>query len=302
MPERFSRESQIVVAMAGEMAEGLKVTLADGTRIYRPMGLTDSPGGAAVSGFSTVLIATGLLLTRVTILVRVALVVSLLAGMFCIYVCQVRSIFIITMVCEIAVFVIVGVQGEIKRLGSMIFIVPGTIALATIWAFAVGGDQVSDRFKTLTESSAGNVYYENRGFFVVSTIQDMQDYPIGAGLGRYGMIYQYFGDKSSQANTSLWAEIQPAAWLYDGGVLLIGLYYSLIVFCILQASKHCFSREEGVSILSPAVFGLNIGTLATTLGSVPFLGTAGTFFWLINAALACMASSQTSLKRSRSHR
>ena len=290
LPGRFSRESQITLSLAGDMAEGLKVVLADGTSIYRPMGLTDTPGGAAVSGYITVLTGTGLLLTRAPLWGQTLFAMSIIGGVFCIFVCQVRSTLIITLVCEVAMFVSVAIRGEIKRLGAMIFLVPGAIVAAAVWAFAIGGDQVSNRFATLMEGNAGQVYYENRGeFLLYSIINELPEYPLGAGLGRYGMVHVYFGDKSSRASGALWAEIQSTAWLFDGGVILVFVYYSMIVFCIAFSFRLCLKRRGRISEMATIVLGLNMATLATTFGSVPFIGPSGLTFWIVNASLATIA-------------
>ena len=49
------------------------------------------------------------------------------------------------------------------------------------------------------------------------------EYPLGAGLGRWGMAAGYFGS-SRELATPVWAEIQFTGWMIDGGVLMIALY------------------------------------------------------------------------------
>ena len=44
----------------------------------------------------------------------------------------------------------------------------------------------------------------------------LDQYRFGAGLGRTGMLSYYFGDSGS-ASRGLFAEVQPNAWMIDGG-------------------------------------------------------------------------------------
>lgn len=290
LPGRFSRESKIAAGKDGELADALKVTLADGTSIYRPMGFTDSPGGASVSGYVAVLIASGLLVTRCSFMLRVACLASIVCGMFCIYLCQVRSVLILTFICEAVMLFVLALRGKIYRAAGLLLVLPVLITVATFWAFAVGGDELSNRISTLTESKAGQVYYMNRGRFLEETVFGLlPEYPLGAGLGRWGMVHLYFGEKGKAASQSIWAEIQPTAWLLDGGVPLVLCYYAGLLLCIgLSISAAIHQRDEIADLATP-VAGLNVAMLATTFGSIPFIGQAGLTFWLINSALAAIA-------------
>ena len=291
LPGRFSRESQITASLNEDIAEGLKVTLSDGTKVYRPMGLTDSPGGAAVSGYLTVLLATGLLLFKPRLLYKIYLCACIPAGIFCLFICQVRSLLLITIVCELTIFSIVTMRGEFHRLATLLVLLPAAIVGGAAWAFFKGGDQVADRFSSLTESRFDEVYYSNRGIFLEDTFFNvLPQFPLGAGLGRWGMIHTYFGDKSSTAPFSLYAEIQSTAWIYDGGVLLMGLYYFVILFSIWNSAKTVFKSDGVVSDLATVVVGLNLATLATTFGSIPFIGQSGVVFWLLNTGLVAVGS------------
>lgn len=283
-PGTFGRESKISTDLNGEFAEGLKVTLADGTSVYRPMGLTDSPGGAAGSGYTVILLATGLLLQKIGPAFRVILLISIVAGLFCIYLSQIRSLLVLTAICELVVFGTLVLRGQLFRVSGLIITLPFLFAAATAWAFLIGGEQVSKRVSSLGEASAGTVYYANRGTFLEDTIyRVLPEYPFGAGLGRWGMVYQYFGDKSSASLPSLWAEIQPTAWLYDGGAPLLLAYYAAIVACILLTLRVALYKSGVIADFATIVFALNIATLANTFSYSPFIGQSGLTFWLVNA-------------------
>ena len=49
-PNRFAPDPRFVQELYGTYADALKIKIASGETVWRPMGLTDSPGGATVSG------------------------------------------------------------------------------------------------------------------------------------------------------------------------------------------------------------------------------------------------------------
>ncbi len=89
-----------------DYVDSLKVTLASGEKIMRPMGLTDTPGGAASGGMTAVVFGLGLYLIDRRPVVRTLAILGLGIGLFCLYLCQVRSVLVMTGVC---VAVLVGV-------------------------------------------------------------------------------------------------------------------------------------------------------------------------------------------------
>jgi len=164
----------------------------------------------------------------------------------------------------------------------------------------IGGEQVSNRVGSLGEASAGTVYYANRGTFLEDTIyRILPEYPLGAGLGRWGMVYQYFGDKSSASLPSLWAEIQPTACLYDGGAPLLLAYYAAMMACILQTLRVALYKSGVIADFATIVFALNIATLANIFSYAPFIGQSGLTFRLVNACFfaAEMRGSTSTLRR-----
>ena len=81
---------------------------------------------------------------------------------------------------------------------------------------------MSKRLQTLVADDPGKVYHSNRGHFLEDTIYNqLPEYPVGAGLARWGMMNRYFADKDDLLTPPLWVEIQWTGWLYDGGIPLI---------------------------------------------------------------------------------
>ena len=66
----------------GETGDGVKIVLADGATIFRPMGLTDTPGGAAAAGLTAYLLGLGFLTNGRSPALRLAAVGGMAAGLF----------------------------------------------------------------------------------------------------------------------------------------------------------------------------------------------------------------------------
>ena len=66
-----------------------------------------------------------------------------------------------------------------------------------------------------------STFQEERGAFLTYTLSELLfEYPLGAGIGRWGMMHVYFGDASMWEAPPIHVEIQPTGWLLDGGVPL----------------------------------------------------------------------------------
>jgi hypothetical protein len=285
---------QFVPALATSLddtyLESLRITLANGESVYRPMGLTDTPGGAGVAGYYAVLLGLGFLLDRPRWWFRALLVASMLAGMFAIYLSQLRSILIMLGVSVIAIGAILGIQRRLGKLlgtGALLAaILGGSFALAV----AAGGNTVTDRLGTLLEADPQEVYYSNRGRFLEATVTELVPlYPLGAGLGRWGMISNYFGDRTDREHGPIWVEIQMTGWLLDGGIPLV-FAYTLAVLNALWISFKVATRtalvsEDRLTLWASILVGYNLGAVALTFNYPLFMGTLGLEFWILNASL-----------------
>lgn len=276
--------STVIQEQADAVREGLLIELASGARVYRPMGLSDIPGGAAYGGLYAVLLGLAMLQReRAAGLTRVFSCLSILAGGMCLYLCQVRSLLVMTGICAVTLAAVLAMSGRFSRTVAAGVVVTLGAILAFMLAYSVGGKAVTARLETLTARDATEVYYLNRGIFLEDTINRLLPmYPLGAGLGRWGMVHRYFGGGSE----GLWAEIQWTAWLYDGGVPLILAYLGAIV----TATWSCFrlalrSAGEELNIWAATLVAYNVGALALCFNYPFFMGTSGIEFWLLNAAL-----------------
>jgi hypothetical protein len=264
--------------------------LADGTKVIRPKGLTDVPGGASTGGVYSIILGAGLLLTSRSTLIRVASVLGMIAGLFCIFICQMRTNLIIAGIATISLIFVLLYRGAYAKAGLFVGVAAGVILVGATAAFSIGGQSTVDRFVTLIASDPGTVFYANRGGFLDDVIHDAtHDYPLGAGLGRWGMMNHYFGD----GNDSLWAEVMWQSLLYDGGIPLIVLYIILLGSLMWTALRQAlWQSSHDLGCWAGVVFGYTLAAVAATFVFPIFSNQEGMDVFLINASLfaVCVAA------------
>ncbi|MGQ0507668.1 MAG: hypothetical protein ACT4TC_20385 [Myxococcaceae bacterium] len=274
--------------------QSLTMTLDSGEKVYRPMGLTDMPGGAGMAGLYVLLLGSGFLLVAQRSLIRAGVLFGMGVGAVCLYLCQVRATAVTAAVCLIVVGVRFMMMGKVRQGVSFLSVVTVLAVLSFGVAVALGGQTIADRFSTLQEGSAGQVYYKNRGIFLEHTVENiLPEYPLGAGLGRYGMMFAYFGDAENLDSPPLYAEIQWTSWIYDGGILLVFAYVAamgLTFAFAMQLSKRRGTHECDLSLWATVLVGYNVGIFALTFSYSPFMGQIGMEYWLLNALLSAAAA------------
>jgi hypothetical protein len=290
-PGRFEPKVSTTVMAGGEMVEGLKISLVSGERVFRPMGLTDVPGGAASAGLYAFLFGLGFLLNRPSLVVSASALASMAAGLFCIYLSQTRSILVMAGVCALVYAVILVRRREWKRVLGVVTVVPAIVLISFVWAVALGGDSVTRRLNSLIEDRPDQVYYSNRGVFLETTITTLlPQYPLGAGLGRWGMMNFYFGDNSDPSRNSIWVEIQWTAWLIDGGIPLILAYATAVGVTCWAAWRIAISNRQGpLPVWAALILAYDVGAVAITFNYPIFMGQGGIEFWLLNSLLFAAA-------------
>lgn len=270
-----------------EYAAQLMIELANGVKVYRPMGLTDTPGGAAAAGFYALLLGIGIALRERNSILRIACMGSATVGLFCIYLSQVRSILIFSGICLVCLALVLLRQGNFGRLTIMTVGITALIVATVSWALAVGGESAFERLSQLVSDRADTVYHQNRGHFLEDTVNILlPQYPLGAGLGRWGMMNAYFGNNTDPTTQPIWVEIQWTGWLLDGGVPLILAY----VAAITQACRTAWTiairhKLDDFALWGGLIFAYNIGALAITFNYPLFIGQGGMEFWLLNTSL-----------------
>jgi hypothetical protein len=259
----------------------------DGRRIVRPPGLFDTPG--AVCGAGTVAALLGLVfaLERFVWWKRLAAISFSLAGISAIYLSQVRASLVVTLGMMAVYASMLLVQGERKRLTAFVSLSAGLLAVGLTASVMLGGASIQERFATLLEDDPGSIYYTSRGQQLTSGFNDLfEQYPFGAGLARWGMMRGYFADPGNLDSTALWAEVQPNAWMLDGGIFLLALYSTALlaaVFFEWRLVSQLFNRDD--RIWAAVVTAVNVGTLALVFTFVPFATQVGLQYWFLEGAL-----------------
>ena len=276
--------------------EGLMITLANGEQVFRPMGLTDQPGGAASHSLYAILFGIIIALKYRNPFLWFAGAGSSAIGLFCILLSQVRSILVSLVICLLFFVLILIRSAQLSRLSMMVAGVTALFVVTFGWAIAVGGTSTLDRFNTLFVGSAGEVYHEHRGSFLQDTIERLlPQYPLGAGLGRWGMMNSYFGDPQNMDAQPIWVEIQWTGWLLDGGILLIIAYVAVILVACYTAYKIAINHNLGdFRLWGGLILSYNVGAIATCFNYPFFISENGMQLWLLNAALFTAVSNYNS--------
>jgi hypothetical protein len=278
--------SSAIAEQSFDYIDSLLIQTAEGEMVFRPMGLTDSPGGAAVAGFYAVLIGVGLFLTSRNLLFKAVCVFSMGLGMTCLYICQVRSVLIEALLCLVVLLVILAWRGRFIQLTAVLAAAALVLTASFLLAYKLGGETVTSRLETLTEENPTEVYYKNRGIFLEYTVKELAPrIPWGAGLGRWGMMNTYFGDLGE----SIYVEIQWTGWLVDGGIPLILAYTLALLVAIRYSWSAAMSRDGGVWVWGAVLFAYNLAALAITFNYAVFISQTGMELWLLNGSLFAAA-------------
>jgi hypothetical protein len=289
-PETFAfRISDQLMQSGSAYLEGMSITRPDGVTLLRPTGLTDTPGGAAISGMFVLVMGAAFAMSAKRLLVRVLVLFLMVNGAVCVFVCQVRSVLTVTVLCLVLMVIVLLLRREAAR-ANKVMAGLGVILLAGfVSAASAGGSSVQERLSTLFEGSPAQVYYKNRGVFLERTFfETLPEYPLGAGLGRWGMMNRYFADQA--AAPDLYAEVQWTGWAYDGGAPLVAVNGVLLLGALMFAWRLATKSDEPEAIWAVAVLVLNCGLVALSFGAPVFASQLGIDFWLLNGLLTVLAS------------
>jgi hypothetical protein len=263
-------------------------TLATGQKLTRPPGLSDTAGGAAVAGAAVAIMGIIFGSRPGQGLVKRAVCFGLAAiGFFDLFLTQIRSLFLMVLMAMGAVcFLLVRQRrpGQSTVIGTLTV---GLVAGSLVWAIAVGGKPVSDRFLQLLEHDPFSAYQQNRGQFLEATFTELMfQYPLGAGLGRWGPMTSYFGGRADADLTPIHAELQLTGWLLDGGILMWFLYGGALL-CSMYGVYRLADPTGSPRLTQSAnmVFALNLLVLGQAMAGPSFNTAMGTQFWLLAAAL-----------------
>jgi len=291
-PERFLPPEFSVLAQTlnPNVISSLTYAGADGRAIIRPPGLSDVPGGAAVAGMMTMILGLTLAMRRdASWLVRIACLAGGVIGMTTLFLTQVRSL---SLLAAAGIAVCTALRFRQGRTADSAISAAAGIAVvagAYLWAVAVGGDAVADRFLGLLNDGVLRTFDESRGLFVRYTLTELlHEFPLGAGVGRWGMMQVLFGDPTFWQAPPIHVEIQPTGWLLDGGVPLLLVYATAIVVALRRTYRVAVDATAGglLQDLATVLLCVQLTVAGLCLSGPVFNTQLGIQFWAVAGALA----------------
>ena len=289
-PDRFmpAEFTSLGLSQNAGLLDAMTYTGADGRKIIRPPGLSDLPGGASGAGMAIGFLGVVLASQPGSKLWRRLFCLALSGiGVFILYLTQVRSLLLMMIIVIGVMCLLLWRQKRFTQVITVSSMGGGLVVAAFIWAVSVGGSVVTERFLSVAQEGAVSSFKQNRGHFVAATFGEwMFDYPLGAGVGRWGMMNIYFGNKSPDGPRPLWAEIQITGWLFDGGIVLWLLTGGAIVVSLRQCYQLVtLPGAPPISYFAAIIFCLSTFVLGQCFAGPCFNTQLGIQFWFGLAAL-----------------
>jgi hypothetical protein len=284
MPPEFSR---LALSMDKYFMESLTYVGAGDRAIIRPPGLSDMPGGAAISGSFLAVIGFALAVRQnQSRLKHLIFYGAVLIGITIVYLTQIRSILLMIFAGMLAVAWIRLRQGRVVQSTYIAASATALLLASFVWAVTLGGESVSQRYTGIYDNGVVQTYQENRGIFLSYTIFEQPfEYPFGAGLGRWGMMSAYFPEPGNWLHPSLYAEIQPTGWIYDGGILMIIFYPAALFVAMRYSYKVAIDRNSELSDVAMLLFVVQLLVFGLCFTGPVFNTQIGIMFWLAAAML-----------------
>lgn len=282
-----------------DVVDSLTYVGADGRAIVRPPGLSDVPGGAAIAGMLTTVLGFALSFReRQSPILRALCLASAVLGLTLLFLTQVRALSLLAIVGVACCLGLRFRQGRIAAGLAVAVAAAGLVAGAFVWAVSVGGESVADRFLGLVDTGVLRTFDESRGSFVRYTLTELMfEYPLGAGLGRWGMVQVLFGDSAMWLAPPIHVEVQPTGWLLDGGVPLLVLYSAAIVTALVHGYRLATREVTGAARdVAAALLCAQVAIAGLCLAGAVFNTQVGILFWAI-AGILVGAHSNTNDRR-----
>jgi hypothetical protein len=272
--------------------EHLKIELADGRKILRPCGLTDTPGAATNGGAVTALLGLCFALRPIAVWKRLGSLGLAFIGIAVMYFTQVRVSLVMLVICYVVLGTLLLLQGNLRSAMTLAVGMVALIAGGLAWTARTMGSLVFERFGSLLAEDPATVYQKNRGVQLQETLgRVLIENPLGYGMGWWGTVHGMFAEPDRVS--LIWVEVMIPAWVYDGGFPLLIGYLGAIVAAILSTLRVALtSRDRELAFWAAVVTAQNLGIAATCFSYVSFLTAMGAQFWLL-AAMIHAADAQT---------
>lgn len=261
----------------------------DGRTIVRPPGLFDTPGAVAGPGMFAALLGLVFGLSAIPLWQRAAAFVMAAAGVAAIYLSHVRVSMGVLVIMMAAYGWVMLRQGRFRKATAFGVLAGSVVVLSFAVAVTLGGESVFARFVTMFAEDPLTAYHRSRGMNLSYTLTELlYEFPLGAGLGRWGMAGGYFG---SREVATLWAEIQITGWMIDGGPLLVLAYLgALVVTTISQLRLAFWTPHPRLAACAAVIVAANLGTAVMVVSYTPFVAQIGIQYWFLAGALHGVAT------------
>jgi len=187
-------------------------------------------------------------------------------------------------------------QGRAARASQFGILSAGIVVTALSVAVTLGGASITDRVNSLFAADPLAVYQQARGTQLTFTFFDLLfQYPLGAGLGRWGMAAGYFG--TANANSPpIWAEIQFTGWMIDGGVVMVALYMGALASTTAAQWRVARATQfPRLAVCGAVILAASLGPAIMIISFTPFVAQIGIQYWFLAGALhgvACRSGLQ----------
>jgi hypothetical protein len=283
------------MAMSNQKITMYQYKTDEGSAI-RPPGLGDSPGSACAAGMFVTIVGIAYLGLPVSRLRKFIGLILGVAGVLVIFLSHVRSSLIVAVGCGVVYSIVMIVQRRLLTVLSLALWMTACGMGGFFYAELYGGKSTVNRFATLFAEDPIKVYAKSARLGMVIGAFDtyLVDHPLGAGLGRWGMMRKYFGNEGNYDSPELWAEVQFAAWVLDGGGVLLTLYMLALAVAIRRLLRHSFSHEYSTELRAwgAVVIMLSAGPVACLFSYCPFYSQMGMQFWLLIGAYEGLVQSE----------
>jgi hypothetical protein len=250
-----------------------------GDFFFRPFGTTATPGAPSNYGLIVLpFLVTGFWIWR-SWLARVMLSFLVILGVATLFVCQVRQVFILSVV---AVFLVVMLapRSVIGR-GIAVTAMAGMGMIAYVMSQLLGGLVVMARFLTLLQSQT---YLRSREGSLETALYNAIHFPFGAGMGRVGAAADKFKLELAQNPVPVkWSDTFPGMMISEAGVPAL-LFLSLILLLMVFHAFLAVRRTEGEipRLMAVAIFSLLLIYIPFSVGANPIMGNPYTaYFWFL---------------------
>jgi hypothetical protein len=282
MPQEMSR-----IVTESPFGLGAVTYMGPNGLIVRPPGLFDNPGAVAGPGMYATLLGLVFAIGVAPLWKRLLSLAAAFAGLAAIYLSQVRVSLVVCLVMLVSYVVVMSAQNRARRAIMFGALATGLVVSAFAFSLMLGGGSIAERTSTLLTQDPISLYSASRGGQLVYTFEELlATYPIGAGLGRWGMIGGYFGGSGNPESTRLWAEIQIAGWAIDGGIPLLFLSLAALAVTFTSQVRIAYGHTNAkVRACAAVILAANVGTVALMLSFTPFVTQIGVQFWFLAGAL-----------------